>query len=159
MVLIRVVLERAQIMASFEGFKDGGRKTLRIIGTVRPVFPLVMLGVGAFIPVLQVPVAMPTTNGLWLALAITAGFMAVWIGAEVYTVVDRKTGVTHLQWDDFISLVMAVTLTEWHGRLVAANELQWWFVLPWVGVLVDAVLSGTLAINNAAQKPLIEQPK
>ncbi len=144
-------------MASFEGFKKGCRKTFRVIGIVRPVFPLAMMGVGALIPVLQVPVAMPDNNGLWLALAISTGFILVWLAAETYTVVDRKTSVGHLQWDDFVSLVMAVALTEWHGRLVASGSLEWWFVLPWLAALLDAVLSGAFAINNAAQKPIVQQ--
>lgn len=146
-------------MASWEGFKHGCRRGLKTIGIVRPVFPLFMMGVGAFIPALNVPVAVPEQNNLWIALALSLGFILVWLAGEIATVVDRNTSVGHLQWDDISSLVMAVALTEWHGRLVATGQLRWWFVLPWLAALLDAALSGWFAINNAAQKPLVQQQK
>jgi len=154
-----LVPKRGDEMATWEGFKHGCRKTVRTIGTFRFALPLLMMGVGAMIPTLRVPVGLPSNNGLWVALAVSAGVVIIWLGAEIYTVVDRNTPVFHLQWDDFSSLVMAVALTEWHGRLVTSGQLKWWFIIPWVGVLIDAVLSGWLAINNAAQKPLIQQQK
>lgn len=132
------------------------KRGLRIIGIFRPAVPLMMIGIGWLIPVLGSPVTMPTTNGLWLALVISGGVVFVWLLAEIITVVDRNTKVFHLQWDDFSSLAIALVLTEWHGRLVNAGSLEWWFILPWLGAIIDGILSGFLAINNAAQKPIAQ---
>jgi hypothetical protein len=39
------------------------------------------------------------------------------------------------------------------------GSLTWGFVVPWVASILDAIITGDRAINNAAQKPLIQTGK
>jgi len=123
----------------------------RILGVIRPLVPLIMLGIGYLIPVLRAPVGMPTSNLLWGLLFGSLVIVVIWLGSEIVTITDRNTPASYLQWDDFISLIVALAITSF----VRANW-EWWFFFPWVGAVVDSILSGFLAINNAAQKPLVQ---
>src|SRR3989338_6503735 len=123
----------------------------RILGVIRPLVPLIMLGIGYLIPVLRAPVGMPTSNLLWGLLFGSLVIVVIWLGSEIVTITDRNTPASYLQWDDFISLIVALAITSF----VRANW-EWWFFFPCVRAVVDSILSGFLAINNAAQKPLVQ---
>src|SRR3989344_644566 len=81
------------------------------LGKLRPAVPLLMLGVGYLIPAMRVPVGMPTSNLLWILLFGSFVIVVVWLIAEIITVTDRNTPVSYLQWDDFSSLVVALSIT------------------------------------------------
>jgi hypothetical protein len=123
----------------------------RIVGRLRWLFPIVLLAAGYNTPALRVPVSWPGTNALWAALFISLGVMAVWLVAEIVTVVHRNTGSRQLQIDAFVSFAVALAITYFAGR--QGVGLEWFVVIPWTGAVLDGLLSGYLGINNAAQKP------
>lgn len=133
----------------------GFRGVMRRVGIFRPILPMLLLIVGYFIPAMQVSIGMPDSNLLWLLLFGSFVVLVIWLIAEIMTTTDRNTPISHLQWDDFASLVIALAMTFFAGW--QQGDIQWWLVFPWFGAVVDAVLSGYLAINNAAQKPLVSQ--
>ena len=134
------------------------RTFLHKLGRFRWAFPLLMLGVGYWIPPLRAPVEIPASNGLWASVVISLILVVIWIISEVITVTNRTTPTRHLQWDDLLSLILALAVTLWGGWLISRG-LEWWLIIPWLGAVIDAGLSGWLGINNAAQKPLVEQQK
>lgn len=135
------------------------RKAFALVGLLRWLFPLLMLGVGRFLDGLQLPVAWPIQDPVYPPLLVELLIGLVWIIAEITTVTNRDTPVRTLQWDDMLSLTMAIVLTFFGAWQIAKGTLQWWFVLPWLVTIVDAYLSGYFAINNAAQKPLVQQQR
>ena len=132
----------------------------RIVSWIRWLLPLLMVWVGSYIPVMRTPISMPTSNLLWMLLFVSLLLLVFWLVAEVVTVTDRNTSVLNLQWDDVMSLLIAVAVTGVAFRnAVHWWWPEWWYFFPWLGALLDAALSGYLAINNAAQKPLVTQQK
>lgn len=127
------------------------RSVLGIIGAFRWAFPILLALIGYFIPVMHVPFGWPDSGVLWAILFFSLIAMVVWIISEIMAVVYRYTSSSELQWDDFISLTIALVATYIAGW--QRTELEWWLVLPWIGAVIDGFLSGFLAINNAAQKP------
>jgi hypothetical protein len=133
-----------------------------VIGAVSWVIPFVIMG-GAYylFPALRVNI---TFDGnvphevAWGLLASLAS-VGVWLGYEMWFAVSRKTSVGQLQADGLISIFFAIVLTGIGVCWATLGTLPYWFVLPWIGTLIDALGSGFLAINNAAQKPIIQQDR
>lgn len=125
------------------------------ISKFRWALPLVMLFAGYFIPDMRAPIGWPTSEVLWAGIVVSLILVTVWIVAEVITTVDRRTPVAALQRDDGISLLVALAITFAAGAFWRNDQLGWWFIIPWVGTMIDATLAGTLGINNAAQKPIM----
>lgn len=136
------------------------RAMLGALGKFRWAFPLFLLLVGYAIPALRVPIGWPDSNTLWALLFASLVLVVIWLGSEIIAVVYRYTTSRELQWDDFISLCVALTVTYIAGW--RRGGMEWWLVFPWIGAVADAILSGFLAINNAAQKPFFpekDQPR
>ena len=81
----------------------------------------------------------------------------IWLVAEFVTVTNRETIVRSLQWDAALSAITAAVFSSIGGWMIAGDHLQWWFVVPWAGAVIDSITSGWLGINNAAQKPFLSQ--
>jgi hypothetical protein len=135
------------------------RKAFALVGLLRWLFPLIMLGAGGFVAGLQHPVGWPIQDAVYPPLFVELLIGLVWIIAEITTVTNRDTPVRTLQMDDVLSRSLAIVLTFFGAWQIARDALQWWFVLPWLVTLIDAYLSGYYAINNAAQKPLVQQQR
>lgn len=141
---------------SIQTIKERARRLARPIAFVRAMFPFAMAAVGYLIPPMRVSVGMPDSNGLWLSIVIELVIAGIWIASEMFTMSDRNTTVRYLQWDDGISLAVALVMAIWFGWLLKGGDVQWWFVIPFVAAVFDAFFSGYLAINNAAQKPIAQ---
>jgi len=81
----------------------------------------------------------------------------IWLVAEFVTMTNRETIVRSLQWDAALSTTTAAVFSGIGGWMIAGDHLQWWFVVPWAGAVIDSITSGWLGINNAAQKPFLSQ--
>ncbi len=130
---------------------SGGQRIWRRIGILRPMLPFLMLGIGWLIPAMRVPVGMPQTNTLWVLIFASFLIVVVWLIAEMTMLADRNTTVGRLQADNIISFAVALGITYF-----LQGNWEWWIVIPWIGCVADGFLSGWLAINNAAQKPLMQ---
>ena len=69
---------------------------------------------------------------------------------------DRNTTVAALKTDAFVSLLIAIGLSATAGFLAGRDNLVWALVLPTLTAILDAVVAGNRAINNAAQKPIVQ---
>lgn len=122
--------------------------------------PAIMLLIGWAIPDLRTSVVLndiPPEVYKWLVGQMVFGI--VWLLWELNYAARRTTAVEFLQWDDAVGRAWAVGLTGWCGALVMRGDLPWWFVVPWIAVLIESFFSGFLTINNAAQKPLLQHDK
>lgn len=100
---------------------------------------------------------LPIPEDVYLWLLVMVVLSVIWLVAEFINVTNRETVVRSLQWDAAISTVTAALFSGFGGYLIATEQLQWWFVVPWVGAVIDSLTSGWLGINNAAQKPFLSQ--
>ena|SRR3989344_2672251 len=135
------------------------RNVLSTIGKSRWAFPFILLAVGYLIPAAHVPVGWPESGTLWAVIAFSLIAMIIWLWAENLAVVNRYTTSRELQRDDAVSLAIALVLTYVAGELRQAGHLQWWYIIPWLGAVLDSFFAGYLAINNAAQKPFAPHEK
>ncbi len=124
----------------------------RTLWRMRWALPLVMMAVGYYlVPVSHAPVTgMPKTQELWEFFYFSTAIGGAWALAEIIVSIWRYTTTTHLQVDDFLSLlVMGVVLyvAGWQQW-----PMPWWVVVPMGTATFDGLLSGFLGINNAAQK-------
>ncbi|KAB2943487.1 MAG: hypothetical protein K8F92_13895 [Hyphomicrobium sp.] len=104
-------------------------------------------------PVLQWPVPQPVYGGLLVLLLIAI----TWLIGEFFSVTSRETVVTALQFDAVFSTTAAILFTGAAGWLIGTGRLEWWFVVPWIATIIDALTAGWLSVNNAAQKPFMSQ--
>jgi len=100
-------------------------------------------------PVFAWPVP-PEVFGWLLAMVLAA---VVWLFTQFLLVTSRETVVRALQFDATVSTLTAVAFTGYAGWSLGAATVEWWLVVPWLTSIVDALLTGWLGINNAAQKP------
>ena len=121
------------------------------------VFPVVLLGAMFFVPALQVPVgtfppefasALP-----WALLTMTLAAF-VWLIIDFFVISNLNTSVGSLRVNTFVSVALALGLSFYAG--FKWPGLTWGYIVPWIASLVDAFITGDRAINNAAQKPLIQ---
>ncbi len=104
-------------------------------------------------PVLQWPV--PQDVYLWLLILVLAA--VVWLVGEFISVTNRETVVSALQMDAVFSSVTAILFTGFAGYFIGTDSLEWWFVVPWVATVIDALTAAILSVNNAAQKPFLSK--
>ena len=104
-------------------------------------------------PVLQWPVPQ-TVYGALLVLVLIA---IAWLIGEFLSVTSRETVVAALQFDAVFSTATAILFTGGAGWLIGMGRLEWWFVVPWIATIIDALAAGWLSVNNAAQKPFMSQ--
>lgn len=141
----------------WQRFKYRCRQTLGILSWIIPfvIMFLSWLLFGALSDIVSLPWnARPEVAlGLLFELALTAG----WVIFEIYYATSRETTVRQLQVDSVVSTGFALLFTFFGAMMIITQILPWWYLFPWIGAIVDAIGSGVVAINNAAQKPLIQQ--
>jgi hypothetical protein len=104
-------------------------------------------------PVLQWPVPPAVYGGLLLLVLIAIA----WLIGEFFSVTSRETVVTALQLDAVLSATTAILFTLAAGWFIGTGRLQWWFIVPWIAAIIDALTAAWLGINNAAQKPFLSK--
>src|SRR5215475_2653522 len=116
------------------------QRAFALIGLLRWLFPIFMLGGGHLVEGLQLPVSWPIQDPVYPPLLVEMLIGLVWIIAEITTVTNRDTPVRTLQIDCMISLTLAIILAFVGAWKIARGTLQWWFILPWLVTIVDAYL-------------------
>jgi len=111
--------------------------------------PAASLGTSVF----DLPV--PANVYLWLLIMVIAS--GVWLVGEFISVTGRETVVSALQMDAVFSSLTAILFTGFAGYFIGIDKLQWWFVVPWIATIIDAVTAAMLSVNNAAQKPFLSK--
>jgi hypothetical protein len=144
----------------YAGGKQHHRSPLvRIFETGWLVFPLVLLAAAYFVPVLQVKVpAFPQENAAdlpWALLGMTVAAV-IWLIVDFIVVSDLRTPLGSLRLNAWVSVVLALALSAYGGWSLHGDGLTWGYVIPWIASILDAFITVDRAINNAAQKPLIE---
>ena len=91
----------------------------------------------------------------WLLLFVLA--TVVWLVGEFMSVTSRETVVSALQADAVFSSLTAILFTGVAGYFIGVGTLEWWFVVPWLATVVDALTAAMLSVNNAAQKPFLSK--
>jgi hypothetical protein len=119
--------------------------------------PPILLLIGYAFPSLAGQVAWPIPAEVLSSLLILVLIAAAWLLFEIIPVVSRNTSVAELQTDFLISTFWAVVMTGVAGWYIHAHGMPWWYVVGWATSLLDGFLSGTFAINNAAQKPFFSK--
>jgi hypothetical protein len=104
-------------------------------------------------PVLQWPVP----QAVYGALLVLVLIAVAWLIGEFFSVTSRETVVAALQLDAVFSTATAILFTGVAGWLIGTEQLQWWFIVPWMATVIDALTAAWLGINNAAQKPFMSQ--
>jgi hypothetical protein len=125
-------------------------------------FPLVLLGigyfVGVFIPAFNRPVfdGLPIDALIWPPLVVLIVLALLWLLFDLFWVVDRETTSRHLQLYGVASVSRIMAFSMAFGYLFNSKYgIAWWFVIPFIAVVVDAFTTGWAAINNATQKPFL----
>jgi hypothetical protein len=133
----------------------------RWLGIIWWVFPVVLVAGGYFVPALRLPVTtsaipelMKTDLYFWLLISLV--LCAIWIFAGFLHATDFNTTVAALKTDAFVSILVAIVLSATTAFLAGRNSLVWALVLPTLTAIVDALVAGNRAINNAAQKPIVQ---
>ena len=99
----------------------------------------------------------PLPQAVYGALLILVLIAIAWVIGEFLSVTSRETVVTALQFDAVFSTATAILFTGAAGWLIGMGRLEWWFVVPWIATIIDALAAGWLSVNNAAQKPFMSQ--
>ena len=134
-------------------------RTRTALGVMSWVVPIIIMAVGYYVfPPLRQTVGnlVDTPHDVFFGLFITLAAVVIWFFYEVWYAVSRRTSVAQLQLDGFISTFFSIVFTFVGATLINQDALPWWYVLPWVGTIADSLASSVLAINNAAQKPIVQ---
>lgn len=99
----------------------------------------------------------PIPEAVYRWLLIMVLLAVVWLIAEFISVSSRETTTRALQLDAVISGLTAIIFTGLAGWYFGKGILQWWFIVPWIASICDAVTASWIGINNAAQKPFLSQ--
>jgi hypothetical protein len=138
------------------------RPILRLFEGAWFVFPLLLLAATFFVPALQSPVwiwPVPAEHSAqlpWGLLAMTLAAV-VWLIIDFFVISNLGTPVGSLRLNTVASVALALALTFYAGW--SWSTLSWGYLVPWVASILDAIITGDRAINNAAQKPLITTGK
>ena len=130
-------------------------KTLLVMSWLAP---FIIMGVGyAFFSSLRSPMSWPwnAPTEVWLGITLQLALMIVWLGYEIWYTTHRNASVYDLQVDAAVDLGMTLALALVMGVAIHAGKLQWWFIVPIIGAVIDAFQSVLLGINNAAEKPYV----
>lgn len=122
--------------------------------------PLLLLLAGFLVPALRHKVgAVPPEDAasLWMTLIIFILAAVVWIFLDFFVVSNDSTTGSQLKLNAAISGTYNNVLLFAAGAMWAAGEMRWWMVVPIVATLVDDYIVTNRAINNALQKPIIQQ--
>jgi hypothetical protein len=138
------------------------RPLLRLFEGAWFIFPLFLIAASFLVPALQAPVriwpvaAEHASNLPWALLIMTLAAV-IWLIIDFLVISSLGTPVSSLRLNTLASVILALGITFYAG--MNWGSLTWGFVVPWVASILDAIITGDRAINNAAQKPLIQTGK
>jgi hypothetical protein len=130
------------------------------------VFPLLLVGIALLVEPLAEPALSPAwtlqikeAHRVTLPWALLAQLVAamIWIIGDSLHVADKDTPVTVLRANAAGSILVALILTALFTWQLARYHLPWGYIIPFAAAVADAFISADQAINNAAQKPLVQQ--
>lgn len=120
------------------------------------IFPAALLAIGYIAPPLRTPVTLTPPDATVLAALLIQIIPAViWLIVEAMFASNRNTSTAALQIDVVWGIVVTTFLALWGGWLIAKGSFEYWFIVPFMVSMIDAMLTGWLGLNNASQKPLI----
>jgi len=121
-------------------------------------FPLVLLLLSLLVPALRQPMTLASfgEGGLGWWLLVSAVIAAVWIIVEFVWSANLRTPVKVLQADALVGVMWACVMMSLFGWFLRGDDVRWFIIVPWLATFVEACVSVWAAINNAAQKPLVE---
>lgn len=99
----------------------------------------------------------PVPQDVYLWLLIFVLLSVAWLVGEFISVTNRETVVSALQADAVFSSATAILFTGLAGYYLGIGTLEWWFIVPWLATIIDALTAGILSVNNAAQKPFLSK--
>ena len=134
---------------------SGIERVLATLGMVRWAFPIVLLPINFGLPPALASIGLQVPDFDWYLFVFNILALVVWLGAEGWTLIYRYTSSGALIIDTVVSILLALALTYY----LRDNLGDWRFYTPWAGTAIDALIAAVLAINNAAQKPLIHDIK
>jgi hypothetical protein len=125
------------------------------------LFPI-LLGVWLFVPVLRARVFLDAIRledqvSLLIGIIVQGVLGGAWLMYEFFAVSNQQTSVHRLRVNNAVSTAMALAFTVIGTWLLARDMFMWGLIVPWSAALLDAFVSSDRAINNAAQKPLVQQ--
>ncbi len=135
------------------------RRMRRAIGFLSWIFPIIIMGASYLMfPAMRAPATLPwnALPEVFMGLFFALLFVVIWFIVEMYYAANRETSVSQLQWDGIVSTIFGHVFTAFGAAMLMLQILPWWYLLPWVGVIMDSIFSSYFAVNNAAQKPLIQ---
>lgn len=128
-----------------------------ILGKFWWVIPALAIAGGLLAPELRAF----TKNGLtpnlpWWLMGQTA-VCVFWLMSGFFNVTSSDTPVSGLKTDAFLSNVVQLALVALCVYEATLNQLQWGVIIPTVATILDVFITNDRAINNAAQKPIVQQ--
>jgi hypothetical protein len=154
---------RIQAMTNSEAPVQGFFTRLKILlGRLWWIFPLMMIGGGYLVPELRLHVGKPIPANMpnlpwWMLGHVVLG--VIWVIAALVLASNAKTSVSALRKDVFLTTLL------WGCMLVAAtyaychDAFAWALVAPLGASTLDAFITPDRSINNAAQKPIVQQER
>lgn len=95
---------------------------------------------------------------IFAALLGTGVIMMVWFWANIRIVQNMYTTVNELKHEVNVSIWMGYAVMFVGGWMIGKHgSLYWWFVVPAAFQVFDGIGSAITALNNAAQKPIVQQ--
>jgi hypothetical protein len=134
-----------------------------LMGKVWWFFPIFMVGGGYFIPSLRLSVTtwpIPAEHPnlpWWVLAAVLVGVL--WVFSGFFHASNLDTPVKALKADAFMSTTIFGILTAACAFTFDRGQLSWILVIAWFASMADVYITGDRAINNAAQKPLMQSTK
>lgn len=124
--------------------------------------PLIIMGVG-FGTWQLIPRFFPQTANLdiWPWAVVQILLVVAWLLIELKYMAKRDTSGTQLQRELTADIFLGLVLTAILFCLIGGGNLTWglwWYLAPYAGVVADLFLSANMGINNALQKPGLQNP-
>ncbi len=135
------------------------RRMRAAIGVMSWIVPFIIMAICfALFKPLRLTVSWPwnAPSDVFIGLFFELVLVVAWFIVEMYYAANRETSVRQLQVDGVVSTFFGHFLTFFAAMMICLQILPWWYLLPWIGVIADSFGSSYFAINNAAQKPLVQ---
>lgn len=162
---LETIKECNQMVSSNDGsttsgpVQDGASSVRNLLGSWWWIFPFLVLLVGFSIPEMREPVRFtwPLSNRLLLGIIAELILCAGWFATAFWHATNSNITVSELKKDAFVSYIVSVALFGWAIYGVATGNLMWGLLVPTITAMADSVMSTDRSINNAAQKPIVQQ--
>lgn len=142
-----------------KGFRNLARMLFSWMSWSLPL--LVILAVAVIFPATRKSVTAPwnITSDVYPGLMVLVLCTTAWVIWELIYASRPDTTVEELKRDSVVSTLLFGGFCCIGSVLMVAGALPWLIAVPWVGSVIDGIFTSIVAINNAAQKPLIQPVK